>query len=126
MSRQNKLGVQNGKLAKMPRSPNAVATHTDQAGKRVAELGMTGSTADTKQRILDCLKKMGGNVIQSESDDYIHTVFTTPLLRFKDDVEFYIDAANQQVHFRSASRVGYSDLGANRKRYDAFRALYQN
>jgi uncharacterized protein (DUF1499 family) len=52
-------------------------------------------------------------------------VFTTRLFRFKDDVEFYIDADEGQVHFRSASRVGYSDMGANRKRYQAFKELYQ-
>ncbi|MEM7360833.1 MAG: DUF1499 domain-containing protein [Pseudomonadota bacterium] len=122
---KHSLGVSNGKLAPMPRSPNAVGTHTDQESKRVADLAMIGSVTETKQHILACLQKMGGNVVQSETDTYVHAVFTTRLMRFKDDVEFYIDEANQQVHFRSASRVGHSDLGANRKRYNAFRALYQ-
>ena len=64
---------------------------------------------------------MDGNHIATQEDDYIHAVFTSRLFRFKDDVEFYIDAAAEQVHFRSGSRVGYSDMGANRKRYLAFK-----
>ncbi|MFT7527048.1 MAG: hypothetical protein ACI9LY_002200, partial [Arenicella sp.] len=70
--------------------------------------------------------QMGGNAIENETDSYVYSVFTTRLMRFKDDVEFYIDEAHQLVHFRSASRVGHSDLGANRKRYQSFKELYLN
>ena len=85
---------------------------------------MAGSVAETRDKILACLKQMGDNKIKSRTEDYLHAVFTSRLMRFKDDVELYIDVSAQQVHFRSASRIGYSDLGANRKRYEAFRKLY--
>jgi uncharacterized protein (DUF1499 family) len=125
MSKAHTLGVTNGKLADLPRSPNAVSSQTSQSDKQVAALPLKGSAVETKAAIIDCLAKMGGNEIAEQADDYIRAVFTTRLFRFKDDVEFYIDAGEGQVHFRSASRVGYSDMGANRKRYHAFKELYQ-
>jgi uncharacterized protein (DUF1499 family) len=125
MSKAHTLGVTNGKLADLPQSPNAVSSQTSQSAKQVEALPLKGSAVETKAAIIDCLAKMGGNKIAEQADDYISAVFTTRLFRFKDDVEFYIDADEGQVHFRSASRVGYSDMGANRKRYQAFKELYQ-
>ncbi|MFT5573704.1 MAG: hypothetical protein ACI9FR_002639 [Cryomorphaceae bacterium] len=125
MSKAQKLGVTNGKLAELPGSPNAVSSQTGQSSKQVEALPLKGSVVETKGIIIDCLSKMGGNKITVQTDDYIHAVFTSRLFRFKDDVEFYIDAISGQVHFRSGSRVGYSDMGANRKRYQGFRELYQ-
>ena len=52
----------------------------------------------------------------SESEDYIHFEFTSSFFRFVDDVEFLLDEESELVHFRSASRVGRSDLGVNRSR----------
>ncbi|NJM58446.1 MAG: DUF1499 domain-containing protein, partial [Synechococcales cyanobacterium RU_4_20] len=43
---------------------------------------------------------------------------------YVDDVEFYADDATQTLHVRSASRLGKSDLGLNRKRLDAIRAKF--
>ncbi|PZO25782.1 MAG: DUF1499 domain-containing protein, partial [Betaproteobacteria bacterium] len=42
---------------------------------------------------------------------------------FVDDVEFRIDQGSGLLHVRSASRVGYSDLDANRKRVEQIRVL---
>jgi len=61
--------------------------------------------------------------IVSVSDDYLHAEFTSAIFRFVDDVECLIDAANQTIHIRSASRVGYWDLGANRRRVERLRGL---
>jgi uncharacterized protein (DUF1499 family) len=124
MNNPKSLGVNNGQLSPMPQSPNAVSSQTDDAGKQVDALPMTGSGLQTKQKIIGCLTEMRGNVINNETGNYLHSVFTSRLMRFKDDVEFYIDESAKLVHFRSASRVGHSDLGANRKRYQAFKELY--
>lgn len=58
-----------------------------------------------------------------EDDSYLHYEFTTLLLRFVDDVEFLFDETTKTIHFRSASRTGYSDLGVNRKRMEQVRTL---
>lgn len=118
------LGVTNGQLAAMPDTPNAVSSQTDIASKYVAPLPMTGSVQETKEKILQCLQEMGHNSVVSQQDNYIHAVFVTPFMQYHDDVEFYIDTATNLVQFRSASRVGKSDFGANKARYATFKKLY--
>jgi uncharacterized protein (DUF1499 family) len=58
--------------------------------------------------------------IVTRTDDYLHIEFRSLIFRFIDDVEFWVNPAEEVIHFRSASRIGYSDLGANRKRMNAF------
>jgi uncharacterized protein (DUF1499 family) len=58
-----------------------------------------------------------------EDESYLHYEFTSLLLRFVDDVEFVFDDEAKIIHFRSASRTGYSDLGVNRARMEQVRAL---
>ena len=118
------LGVTNGQLTAMPETPNAVSSQTDIASKYVEPLPMTGSMQQTKAKILQCLQEMGDNSVVSQNEDYIHAVFVTPVMQYHDDVEFYIDATAHLVQFRSASRVGKSDFGANKARYDTFKKLY--
>jgi uncharacterized protein (DUF1499 family) len=60
-------------------------------------------------------------VVKSEPD-YLYAQYTTPLMKYVDDVEFWFDPANAVVQVGSASRIGKSDLGANRKRVEALRA----
>jgi len=62
-----------------------------------------------------------GGTITSESDDYISATFTSSLFKFVDDVELR-PGDDGVVHIRSASRVGYSDRGANKKRIAAIRS----
>ena len=56
------------------------------------------------------------------TSDYLYAEYASRLLGFVDDVEFYLPAGAQIIHVRSASRLGYSDLGVNRKRIEAVRA----
>lgn len=62
---------------------------------------------------------LGGTVVE-QTDDYIAAEFKSRIFRFTDDVEFRL--ADDAVHVRSASRIGYSDMGVNRKRVEALRA----
>lgn len=118
------LGVVNGELAPMPSKPNAVSSQTDQSDKKVAPLPFKESPEQTMTAIKNSLASLGNNEISQERSDYIYTVFTTPLMRYHDDVEIYMDNDARLVHFRSQSRAGYSDMGVNRKRYEAFREYY--
>ena len=54
--------------------------------------------------------------VVSREEDYLHAEFRSVLLGFVDDVEFWIDEQEGLIHFRSASRVGHSDMGLNRQR----------
>ncbi len=60
-----------------------------------------------------------------EDEAYLHYEFTSLLLRFVDDVEFVFDEETKTIHFRSASRTGYGDLGVNRRRMEKMRSLVE-
>ena len=60
----------------------------------------------------------------SNDGDYIYAISTTRRMKFKDDLEFFFDEQAELIHFRSASRVGYSDRGLNRDRYNELSKRY--
>jgi len=68
--------------------------------------------------------RMDGAAVISSNDNYLYCEFTTPLFRFVDDVEFLIDHDKRLIHFRSASRSGYDDMGTNRRRMEEIRRLF--
>jgi len=119
------IGLDAGVPAPLPDTPNAVSSQTEQYDKSVDPLPFFGNLEQTKARIKRAVTAFGGAQVVTEKDDYLHVVFTLPLIPFKDDAEFFFSAKERQVHYRSASRLGYSDLGVNRKRYIRIRSLYE-
>ena len=73
------------------------------------------------QRLQDYLAQQRGFTIKQVDDNYLRVEAKTRLLRFVDDVEFELRAGQGVIAVRSASRVGYSDLGANRRRIERIR-----
>ena len=119
-----RFGVADGSLPPCPRSPNCVSSQTDQADKRVEPLRYDGDRQLAKAKLLRVLAGFSRTRVETDEDRYIHVVFTTWLMRFKDDVEFYFAEDEPVIHVRSASRVGYSDLGTNRRRVEALRKAF--
>lgn len=119
------LGVVDGQLAPMPDSPNAVSSQTGIAEKRVAPLPFKEGVVETRNSLKKALREYGNIEIIREEDNYIHAVSTSRFMRYNDDLEFYLDAEAALVHFRSASRIGYSDMGLNRSRYERLAELYE-
>jgi len=78
-----------------------------------------GDVASAHQRVIAAINGFGGATIITDEPDYIYAEFRTPLLLLIDDVEFTFDEENKLIHFRSASRLGYGDLEANRNRMNA-------
>tara|TARA_R110001592_G_scaffold177076_2_gene417324 strand:- start:135026 stop:135412 length:387 start_codon:yes stop_codon:yes gene_type:complete len=114
------LGVRSGKLAALAKKPNCVSSQASNASKRVGPSTYSGDLKAQMDKVVNAISGMSGAEIKQKSDNYLYAVFTTRMMRFKDDVEVYLDDESKTLHFRSASRVGYSDLGVNRKRYEAF------
>jgi uncharacterized protein (DUF1499 family) len=63
--------------------------------------------------------------IITQNHEYWHVEFTTLLLRFIDDVEIYFEESKAVIHVRSASRLGYWDLGVNRRRVERIRSRFE-
>ena len=79
-------------------------------------LGFDGEMEPVRAAILAVVAEAPRARVVEAQADYIHAEFTTLLFRYVDDVEFSIDPLAKRVDFRSASRVGHSDLGTNRRR----------
>jgi uncharacterized protein (DUF1499 family) len=90
----------------------------------IAPLPYRGDRAASEAALAAALAKLPNTSLQRRQGDYWLASSVSALFRFLDDVEFRFDDASAVVHVRSASRVGYSDLGANRKRIEALRAAY--
>ncbi len=116
----NNLGLSSGRLPACPDSPNCVSTQAEDAEHRMDPIRFEGNAADAMAAIRQTLSSMPRVKVVSETANYLHAEATSLILRFKDDLEFYFDDEERLIHFRSASRVGYSDLGANRSRMQGF------
>ena len=111
--------AETGPLAACPTTPNCVCSEC--AGEHFIAPLSYPENLPSVQLLADvelALVALGGKNIVRGSDR-IRAEFRTSLYGFVDDVSLRIDAANQQLHWRSASRVGRSDFGANAKRLAA-------
>ena len=123
-STPNNLGMNNGMLSKMPNKPNGVSSQTDEKDKKVEALEFKENLKTSKDHIIKSIESYGNAKIVKNEKNYIYAVFTTGKMKYHDDVEFYFDESKKLIHFRSASRVGYSDMGLNRERYNKLREVY--
>lgn len=120
-------GLDAGHLRPCPDSPNCVCSenHPDRQGQHaIAPLPLAGVPADRVWPLLREVIRQAGGQIVSDHDGYLHAIFTSRLFRFVDDVEAHLDMESGVIQLRSASRVGRSDLGVNRKRVEAIRSLW--
>lgn len=119
------LGVRDGKLKPLGSKPNDVSSQTDNLAKKVEPLEFKESQEATLLALKSAINAIGGVEFKEEREDYLYVVFSSRFMKFRDDVEFWLDTDNQVVHSRSAARAGYSDMGVNRKRYDKLAAFYK-
>lgn len=108
-------GLVSGHLAPPSSAPNSVSSEMNvQPEKQLAPL--SGSLDQIKTAI-----KETGGTITSETDNYLSATYMSKIFKFVDDVEIRHETDNIW-HIRSASRVGYSDRGVNRRRVEVIRA----
>jgi uncharacterized protein (DUF1499 family) len=120
--RPENLGVRDGKLASCPNSPNCVSSQSLDDLHKIAPLTYNSTREKALSDLKSVIQSLPKTKIISESTDYLYAEFTSALMGFVDDVEFYFDPSGNIIHVRSASRLGQSDLGVNRKRIEAIRA----
>jgi len=115
------LGVHDGKLAPCPATPNCVSSQSTDKEHAVEPIRFSGTSADAMADLKKAISGMPRAQIATITDTYIHAEFTSALFRFVDDAEFWLDTDTKTIHVRSASRMGSSDLGVNRKRIEELR-----
>ena len=120
-------GLVEGRLKRCPDTPNCVSSESGSNPEHAIE-PLTFAAEDAT-RVLPRLKAVIGDMggrIQAESTDYLAATFTSSVFRFVDDLELRIDTDRNAVHLRSASRVGRSDFGVNRKRVACLKTAFHS
>ena len=103
-------------LKPCPESPNCVSTQTDQPKKKREPIAFTGSPAAALEKLKRVVGNMPRTSLVEEDGNYLHYTFKTWPIPYIDDVEFLLSPEEGVIHYRSASRVGHSDLGVNSRR----------
>jgi len=125
------LGVSKGKLKPPAFTPNSVSSqaklypdHPLQAYAMIEAFPAGTNGIKSMDKLEAILRKSGSTRVVKREPDYIYAQSTTPLLRFTDDLEFWLDTERGDIHVRSASRIGEGDLGTNRTRVEKIRAQF--
>lgn len=120
--RPKNLGAKGGVLAACPSSPNCVSSFAADEGHHIAPFSFTGEPTAAFARLTQLIRQRSDATIIEERSGYLRVELRTTL--FVDDAEFLLDGEKKVIHLRSASRLGYSDLGKNRSRIEEIRAAF--
>jgi uncharacterized protein (DUF1499 family) len=112
------------RLDPCPQSPNCVSSQTWNPDQRVAPIPFEGTAEQVLDRFAALIEATPGSRVVERRGIYLHAEYQSRILRFVDDLELLVDEERGQVHVRSASRRGWSDLGVNRRRVEALREAF--
>ena len=117
--------VKDYRLATCPDSPNCVCTLGTSEEHAIAPYRYQKTLDEAKAVLKQVFSERSRTRLVQEEAGYLHYEVRSLLFRFVDDVEILFDDASKTIHFRSASRVGYSDFGVNRRRMEEVRSLLE-
>lgn len=120
------LGVNNGHLAACPASPNCVVSQDGDAKHAIDPISYHVDRDRAQEALVKVLGVVPRTEVIEQTDNYIHALSKSRIFKFVDDVEFYFPEDENVIHMRSASRVGDSDLGVNRRRMEQIRLAMQD
>ncbi|MFW7377275.1 MAG: DUF1499 domain-containing protein [Oligoflexus sp.] len=119
------LGYENASLVACPNRPNCVSSQVAPAAEHYIKPFPRQNPSDQAiEQIAKIIQALPRTKIVEREPHYLLAEFESLLFRYVDDVEFYISDDPASIHVRSASRLGYSDLGANRRRIEDIRQRY--
>jgi len=119
LSTPKNIGVQNQKLSPCSWTPNCVNSNATKEPYKIKPLPCISE--DCLSLIEEFLLNNYKTKVVKKTSTYLYVVVTSPILHFKDDLEFLIEPGKHSISVRSSSRVGYSDFNVNRKRIESIR-----
>ena len=120
-TRPTNIGVHSGQLTTCPNTPNCVNSQSQDAKNKIEPFTYNSSSEKAMTDLKTVIQSFKQSKIITATKNYLYAEFTIPIVGFVDDVEFYLDENKKLIHVRSASRLGESDLGVNRKRIETIR-----
>lgn len=119
--RPNNLGISNGKLSDCPSSPNCVSSDAADDGHKISAIQFSIPAADAWKLSRQAVLSLPRSQIITESANYLHAECRSAVFGFVDDLELQLRPSEGIIAVRSASRLGHSDFGVNKKRVEALR-----
>ena len=120
------IGINSDRLEPCPSSPNCVVSTNGDEEHQIDPITYQSDRATAKETLLKVLSVVPRTEVIENTDNYIHAESTSRIFKFVDDVDFYFPEDENVIHLRSASRVGESDLGVNRRRMEQIRLAMQD
>ncbi len=113
-------------LAPCPASRNCVSSQATDTEHSTEPLRFTGDATLAWGRLKSALGTEPRLSIVEDTGSYLHAEVRSLIFRFVDDIEFVLDPKAGVIQVRSASRVGYSDFGVNRRRVERIREVFSS
>lgn len=120
--RPTNIGITDSKFTACPASPNCVSSDASDETHKVLPFQLYVATADVWKIAKQVVLKLPRTQIITETSNYLHAECTSAIFGFVDDLELHLRPADSIIAIRSASRLGHSDFGVNRKRIEALRS----
>jgi uncharacterized protein (DUF1499 family) len=120
-TRPGNLGVADQRLAPCPSSPNCVSSDASDPTHAIPPLALEGPPEQAWQSARAAVAELPRTRIVTGTDDSLHAECRSALFGFVDDLELHLRPGEGIIAVRSASRLGYGDLGVNRRRVESLR-----
>ncbi len=120
------IGIHDAQLSDCPTSPNCVSSSASDDEHYIAPIAYSAEKDAVRDKLAAIIKNQPRTEIIEQTNDYILVEFTSRLMGFVDDAEFYFLPNDKTIAMRSAARLGESDLGVNRRRLEQFRLALQS
>ena len=124
--RPDNIGVSDNHLTACPDKPNCVSSDATDEEHQIAPFQLKGDAASKWPQVVESVRAGTRVNIVTSTDTYLHAEYTSLIFRFVDDLELLLNLSTGVVSIRSSSRLGTSDLGANRKRVEALREVLKS
>lgn len=124
LGREVSDGRESVQISPCPQSPNCVSSLDPDPDHRVAPLRYHVTDSQALARLRSIIEAMPRTKIVQFTDRYLRAEFKSAIFGFVDDLELLIGDAQGVIHIRSSSRVGYWDLGVNRRRVERIREKF--
>jgi uncharacterized protein (DUF1499 family) len=108
-----------------PKTPNCVSSRDRDEGRFIRPLSFDGAAEQAWKHLRTALLEDERVRVVAEGPGVLRAESTSRVFRFVDDLEFRLIPEEHIIDVRSASRVGYWDLGVNRRRVERIRERFQ-
>ena len=122
-ARPANLGIKDGRLTACPSSPNCVSSDAADSAHAIAAFDLKVPAAEAWRALRATVEGLPRTKIITVRDDYLYAECSSAVFGFVDDLELHLRSAQNSIAVRSASRLGKSDFGVNRKRVENLRGL---